>query len=189
MQKLDEIRIIIRKNRDFLAAKYGVAVVGVFGSYVRGEQRESSDIDFLVDILRPISLLEIVGAEIYLSEILGIKVDLVPKRDVQRNCAKVSSRKLWPYDPPVTKRSPSTSSLLLRELIGHVLQTDFFQTFPGLHSGFSVPTPQFVELIEHGVVLLFVRLETLIGSGLDFLLPEPWRREGRLPGKDRCGGC
>jgi hypothetical protein len=83
MQKLDEIRIIIRKNRDFLAAKYGVAVVGVFGSYVRGEQRESSDIDFLVDILRPISLLEIVGAEICLSEILGINVDLVPKRDVR----------------------------------------------------------------------------------------------------------
>ncbi len=83
MKKLDEIRIIIRKNRDVLAENYGVAVVGVFGSYVRGEPREKSDIDLLVDILRPISLLEIVGAEIYLSEILGIKVDLVPKRDVR----------------------------------------------------------------------------------------------------------
>ena len=83
MQKLDEIRIIIRKNRDVLAEKYGVAVVGVFGSYVRGEQREKSDIDLLVDILRPISLLELVGAEIYLSEILGLRVDLVPKRDVR----------------------------------------------------------------------------------------------------------
>jgi uncharacterized protein len=83
MEKLDEIRVIIRKNRDVLAEKYGVAVVGVFGSYVRGEQRGKSDIDFLVDILRPISLLELVGAEIYLSEILGVKVDLVPKRDVR----------------------------------------------------------------------------------------------------------
>jgi uncharacterized protein len=83
MEKLEEIRIIIGKNRDVLAENYGVAVVGVFGSYVRGEQREKSDIDLLVDILRPISLLEIVGAEIYLGEILGIKVDLVPKRDVR----------------------------------------------------------------------------------------------------------
>ena len=83
MKKLDEIRIIIRKSRDVLAENYGVAVVGVFGSYVRGEQREKSDIDFLVDILRPISLLEIVGAEIYLGEILGLRVDLVPKRDVR----------------------------------------------------------------------------------------------------------
>jgi hypothetical protein len=83
MKKLDEIRIIIRKNREVLAEKYGVAVVGVFGSYVRGKQRKKSDIDLLVDILRPISLLEIVGAEIYLSEILKVKVDLVPKRDVR----------------------------------------------------------------------------------------------------------
>jgi predicted nucleotidyltransferase len=83
MKTLDEIRTIIRQRRDVLAEKYGVAVVGVFGSYVRGEQERRSDIDLLVDILRPISLLEIVGAEIYLSEVLGSRVDLVPKRDVR----------------------------------------------------------------------------------------------------------
>ena len=52
-------------------------------SFVRGEQEQWSDIDLLADILRPISLLEMVGAEIYLSEALGIKVDLVPKRSVR----------------------------------------------------------------------------------------------------------
>ena len=83
MKTLDEIRTIIWQHRDVLAEKYGVAVVGVFGSYVRGEQKRLSDIDLLVDILRPISLLEIVGAEIYLSEVLGSKVDLLPKRDVR----------------------------------------------------------------------------------------------------------
>ncbi|MDI6762210.1 MAG: nucleotidyltransferase family protein [Thermodesulfobacteriota bacterium] len=83
MKTLDEIRTIIRQHRDILAEKYGVAVVGVFGSYVRGEQKGQSDIDLLVDILHPISLLELVGAEIYLSEVLSAKVDLVPKRDVR----------------------------------------------------------------------------------------------------------
>jgi predicted nucleotidyltransferase len=83
MKTLDEVRMIIRQHRDILAEKYGVAVVGVFGSYVRGEQRRQSDIDLLVDIIRQISLLELVGAEIYLSEVLGSKVDLVPKRDVR----------------------------------------------------------------------------------------------------------
>jgi predicted nucleotidyltransferase len=83
MKTLDEVRMIIRQHRDVLAEKYGVAVVGVFGSYVRGEQRRQSDIDLLVDIIRQISLLELVGAEIYLSEVLGSKVDLVPKRDVR----------------------------------------------------------------------------------------------------------
>lgn len=83
IKTLDEARSAIRRQSGVLAEKYGVAVVGVFGSYVRNEQESGSDIDLLVDILRPISLLELVGAEIYLEEILGMKVDLVPKRDVR----------------------------------------------------------------------------------------------------------
>jgi predicted nucleotidyltransferase len=83
MKTLDEIRTIIRQHQNVLAEKYGVAVVGLFGSYVRCAQKDGSDIDLLVDILRPISLLELVGAEIYLSEVLDAKVDLVPKRDVR----------------------------------------------------------------------------------------------------------
>jgi predicted nucleotidyltransferase len=83
MKTLDEIRTIIREHRDVLAERYGVAAVGVFGSYLRCAQKDQSDIDLLVDFLRPISLLELVGAEIYLSEVLGAKVDLVPKRAVR----------------------------------------------------------------------------------------------------------
>ncbi len=83
MKKLDEIRAIITQHRDVLAEKYGVAVVGVFGSCVQVKTRRGSDIDLLVEILRPISLLEIVGAELYLRDLLGARVDLVPKRDVR----------------------------------------------------------------------------------------------------------
>ncbi len=83
MKSLDEIREIIRQHRNLIADKYGVDVVGIFGSYVRSEQERQSDIDLLAEILRPISLLEMVGAEIYLSETLGIKVDLVPKRSAR----------------------------------------------------------------------------------------------------------
>ena len=71
------------QHRNLIADKYGVDVVGIFGSYVRSEQERQSDIDLLAEILRPISLLEMVGAEIYLSETLGIKVDMVPKRSVR----------------------------------------------------------------------------------------------------------
>jgi predicted nucleotidyltransferase len=83
MKALEEIKGIISQHRSVLADKYGVAVVAVFGSYVRDEQKRESDIDLLAEILRPISLLELTGAEIYLSEILGAKVDLVPKRSVR----------------------------------------------------------------------------------------------------------
>ncbi len=83
MRTLPEIRNLLREHRDVLAQRYGIAVVGVFGSYVRGEENSESDLDLLVDFLRPVSLLELVGAELYLSELLGIKVDLVPRRDLR----------------------------------------------------------------------------------------------------------
>lgn len=83
MLTLDEIRETIRQHGNVLAERYGVSVVGVFGSYVRGKEKRGSDLDLLAEILRPISLLELVGAEIYLSEVLGVKVDLVPKRSLR----------------------------------------------------------------------------------------------------------
>ena len=83
MKTVEEIRSIVSQHRNVLADKYGVAVLAVFGSYVRDEQKGESDIDLLAEILRPISLLELAGAEIYLSEVLEAKVDLVPKRSVR----------------------------------------------------------------------------------------------------------
>ena len=83
MKTVDDILAIIRQHQDILAERYGIKIVGLFGSYTRGEQLQSSDLDLLADILHPISLLELVGAEIYLTDILGVKVDLVPKRNVR----------------------------------------------------------------------------------------------------------
>ena len=83
MKTLEEIKEVIGQHRDVLADKYGIAVLAIFGSYVRDEQKKESDIDLLVEILRPISLLELAGAEIYLTEVLKAKVDLVPKRSVR----------------------------------------------------------------------------------------------------------
>ena len=79
----NDIRAIVRQHQDILADRYGVKVVGLFGSYARTQQMRDSDVDLLVEILRPVSLFELIGAEIYLSEILGAKVDLVPVRDVR----------------------------------------------------------------------------------------------------------
>lgn len=57
--------------------RFGVKKAALFGSSVRGEMKESSDIDILVDIDKDISLLEFVGLKIELEDILGKKVDLV----------------------------------------------------------------------------------------------------------------
>jgi len=92
MKTMNEIKAIINRQNTNLKEKYGLRVVEIFGSYARGEQRSESDIDLLVDILKPISLLELVGAEIYLSEILGVKVELVPKRSVREEARETISR-------------------------------------------------------------------------------------------------
>jgi len=56
--------------------KYGVTRAGVFGSVVRGEAADDSDIDILVEIKRRMSLLDFAGLKIELEEALGRKVDL-----------------------------------------------------------------------------------------------------------------
>ena len=57
--------------------KHGVKRSGLFGSIVRGEMKEDSDIDILVEIAEDISLLDFVGIKLELEEGLGRKVDLV----------------------------------------------------------------------------------------------------------------
>jgi len=60
---------ILRKNH--------VIKAGIFGSYARGEQKENSDIDILVEISKPISLLDFSGLKIEIEEAIGKKTDLV----------------------------------------------------------------------------------------------------------------
>jgi uncharacterized protein len=54
--------------------------VRVFGSVARGEDTEDSDIDLLVDLADDVSLVELIGLERELSELLGRPVDVVPAR-------------------------------------------------------------------------------------------------------------
>lgn len=51
--------------------------IGFFGSYVRGEQKRSSDLDVLVEFSEPIGLFKFIELEDFLTEKLGVKVDLV----------------------------------------------------------------------------------------------------------------
>ncbi len=82
--KLEEIRRILSKNRDSLAEKYDVREMGIFGSYVRGEQKKGSDIDILVEFGEPPGLLGFIALEVYMEKLLGGKVDLVRKKALRR---------------------------------------------------------------------------------------------------------
>jgi predicted nucleotidyltransferase len=85
MKTVAEIRQILQSQKPYLAEQYGVAEIGIFGSYVRGEQRADSDLDVLIELERParISLIDLVELELYLSDLLDIKVDLAVKKNLK----------------------------------------------------------------------------------------------------------
>ena len=74
-----EIKKSIEAHREEIREKYSIKTIGVFGSFVRGEQEESSDIDILVEFEDDVGFFKFLEAEEYLSNILGSKVDLVTK--------------------------------------------------------------------------------------------------------------
>ncbi len=79
---LDEIRLCLRAMLPDLRGRYPIASLGVFGSWVRGEQRADSDLDLLVEFDGPIGW-EIVTLEDKLSRKLGVRVDLVPRKGLR----------------------------------------------------------------------------------------------------------
>jgi predicted nucleotidyltransferase len=79
MKSIKLIRKQLETLKPTLEEKYQVETIGVFGSYVHGEQTEKSDVDILVEFAdnAHVGLLKYVELEIFLSEQLGVKVDLV----------------------------------------------------------------------------------------------------------------
>jgi len=80
---LDEIKNILERYKNELHLRFLVKEIGIFGSYVREEQRQASDVDILVEFERPVSLLKLVSLENFLNDLLGLKVDVVPVEDVR----------------------------------------------------------------------------------------------------------
>lgn len=91
LQDQREVDIYIKKLQEMLPElrkKYPIKYMGVFGSYVRGEQSPSSDLDILVEFNESITLLGCARLENELSDRLGIKVDLVSKTALKPRIGK-----------------------------------------------------------------------------------------------------
>lgn len=71
------LRDILRRQLPSLAHRYHVASLGLFGSYVRHENRPDSDLDVLVTFSQAPTLLRLIELENHLGDLLGVKVDLV----------------------------------------------------------------------------------------------------------------
>ena len=81
MKKLEEIKRKLKELEPLLRERFGVSRLGIFGSYLRREEKKESDLDILVEFKESadLSLLDFIRMENYLSEELGVKVDLVEK--------------------------------------------------------------------------------------------------------------
>lgn len=87
--KLREIEKKLREKKTYLEEVYKVKEIGVFGSFVRGEQKKRSDIDILVEFSEPVGLFKFMDLEEYLSSLLGVRVDLVSKKALKRKIGEI----------------------------------------------------------------------------------------------------
>ena len=82
MTSLANIQHTLKSNKQRLIDKYGFSVMAIFGSYGRGQQTETSDIDILVEFSNPVGI-EFIDLANELEKLLKIKVDLVSKKGVK----------------------------------------------------------------------------------------------------------
>ncbi len=86
--KLENIITKLQAELPKIKSRYNVTTLEVFGSFVRHEQKANSDLDILVSFSKAPSLFKFIELEDYLSEILGVKVDLVMKSSLKPNIGR-----------------------------------------------------------------------------------------------------
>jgi len=83
VSNLDHIRETLKVLKPELAAKYHVSAMGVFGSAVRGDFNETSDVDIIVDFSKPIGI-EFVDLADLIEQKLQKRVDLVSRNGLKQ---------------------------------------------------------------------------------------------------------
>lgn len=83
-RELEKIIKTLTGLKEDTKKEYKAEIVGLFGSYIRGEEKEKSDIDILVNFFEQASLFDLVGLADFLEEKLNIKVDIVPIDTVRK---------------------------------------------------------------------------------------------------------
>lgn len=86
--KAAEFAAVLRDHLPDLRERYGVESLGIFGSYLRKEERSESDLDVLVEFARTPDLLQFVDLKPALSHLLDVDVDLVMKRALKPRIGK-----------------------------------------------------------------------------------------------------
>jgi len=78
----EEILSLLAREKPGLVRRFGIRRLAVFGSYARGEQREGSDVDILVEVDPSIGLRFVDLAE-EIESLLGVRADVVSRRAIK----------------------------------------------------------------------------------------------------------
>jgi predicted nucleotidyltransferase len=81
--EVEEYRRVLREAMPRLREEFGVDTLSLFGSRLRGDHRDDSDLDVLVTFWKTPGLFRYVELEFILSDLLGVKVDLVSKKSLK----------------------------------------------------------------------------------------------------------
>ena len=81
----DEILNILKNIKNDINQIYRVKTIGLFGSYVNNKQKNTSDIDFLVEFEENADLFHLVGLSRYLEEIFNTRVDVISKPSLKED--------------------------------------------------------------------------------------------------------
>ena len=84
----ENLLVQLKKMLPLLHEKYHVQTMELFGSFVRDEECDKSDLDLLVTFYEIPTLFEFVALENYLSDELNIKVDLVMRDNLKPEIGK-----------------------------------------------------------------------------------------------------
>ena len=82
---ITQILNILRETLPYVQNLYRVESMEVFGSYIRSEENDESDLDILISFSATPSLIKFIELENLLTDRVGIKVDLVMKEALKRN--------------------------------------------------------------------------------------------------------
>ena len=85
MKSYKKIEETLKQHKKELAEKYRIKEMGMFGSYVKGEQKNKSDVDILVEFKEVPDLFKFLELESHLEGLLGLKVDLVRKKALRED--------------------------------------------------------------------------------------------------------
>jgi hypothetical protein len=88
VHELESMRTNLLQLKERIKEEYNAEIIGIFGSYVRGEQKTGSDLDILARFGKGASLFDLAGLSLFLKEELKIPVDVVSEKAIRKEFRK-----------------------------------------------------------------------------------------------------